>query len=274
MIPSIALAVALAMPAPAATPLRTITHVHVSPLCTGLRRNIGPAIGKVLQSDHYIAQSRPLFRNYVQAESTGSASKDLTVSRLETLIRPLVQNSDAIEKLLNDPYVFPRVAISDSDRQLLEMRAQLQQIDAQQKNALDVISGFVSTQQLGELQTEGMDLLKRIAAPSDIAQGAPKGVAQRPESAQQGGDAPSPPPSDVLSAGITDRAQQNDPRFQNTGNVLGQNPLNGFELAVAEYQQELQHSEGRAAQQVMQAVRSCGGTAPGQAPATQPTPHP
>jgi len=265
------LAVALATPAPAAKPLKTISHLHVSPLCTGLRRNIGPAIGKVLQNDGYIAQSRPLFRNYVKAVSLGSASKDLTVSRLESLIRPLVANTDTIEKLLNDPYVFPRVAISDSDKRLLEMRAHLAQVNEQQKNVLDVISGFVSTQQLGELQAQGNELMNRIAAADVTPSRSPNQPAQ---SAQQAGLAPAPPPADVLNAGVTDRSRAQDPSFQNNGNLVGHNPLDGFELAVAEYQRELQQSEGQAANLVMQAVPLCGGTVPGQAPPPQPTPHP
>ena len=94
----LAMAVAMASPAPAATPPKTIIHVHVSPLCTGLRQNIGPAIGKVLQNDKTIADSRPLLRGYVKAVATNSASRDLQVSRIERLVTPLVKNTAAIER--------------------------------------------------------------------------------------------------------------------------------------------------------------------------------
>ena len=96
---TLAMAVSLATPAPAATPPKTIKHIYVSPLCTGLRQNIGPAIGKVLQNDNTIAQSRPLLRGYVKSTATGSIAKDLQVSRIERLVTPLVQNTAAIEKL-------------------------------------------------------------------------------------------------------------------------------------------------------------------------------
>lgn len=254
---TLVMAVSLATPAPAATPLKTIEHLHVSPLCTGLRQNIGPAIGKVLQNDNTIAQSRPLLRGYVKATATNGASKDLQVARIERLITPLVKNTAAIEKLLNDPYVFPKRAISDSDRQLLEIRANLQQVVTQQKRALDVISGFVDTEQLGQIQAAGSDALK-LTETHEIptAQGA-NGSAQ----AAAGG--PTPPPSEILNAGLPSLPSQGkDPALQNTGSILGHNPLDVFDQAIAQYQQMLQTSEGRAADLVVKALPLCGGHVP------------
>jgi hypothetical protein len=255
------LAAALATPAPPATPPKTIIHERVSPLCTGLRQNIGPAIGKLLQNDATIAQSRPLLRGYVKAAATNSAAKDLQVSRIERLISPLVKNTAAIEKLLADPYVFPRAAVSESDRQLLQIRGYLQQVVAQQKNALDVISGFVQTEQLGQLQQEGSDIYQKIVATREIpaAQGG-----SGPESAQAAGAAPTPPPSEVLNAGVRNTPQQQaDPALQDTGLVLGHNPLDVFDWAIGQYQQQLQSSEGSAADLVVKALPLCGGRVPG-----------
>ncbi len=257
---TLAMAVSLATPAPAATPLKTIEHLHVSPLCTGLRQNIGPAIGKVLQNDHTIAQSRPLLRGYVKATATGSISKDLQVSRVERLITPLVQNTAAIEKLLNDPFVFPKRAISDADRQLLEIRANLLQVVAAQKRALDVISGFVDTEQLGQMQAAGSEALK-LTQTREIpkAQGG-----NGPQSAQSAGAAPTPPPSEILNAGVRNTPQQAaDPALQDTGFVVGHNPLDVFDQAIGQYQQMLQSSEGRAADLVVKALPLCGGHVPG-----------
>ncbi len=256
---TLALVVSLAAPAPAATPLKTIEHLHVSPLCTGLRQNIGPAIGKVLQNDNTIAQSRPLLRGYVKASATSGISKDLQVSRIERLITPLVQNTAAIERLLNDPFVFPRRAISDSDRQLLEIRAYLQQVVQQQKRALDVISGFVDTEQLGQMQAAGSEALK-LTQTREIpkAQGG-----TGPQSAQSVGAAPTPPPSEILNAGVRNTPQQAaDPALQETGMVIGHNPLDVFDNAIGQYQQMLQSSEGHAADLVVKALPLCGGHVP------------
>lgn len=256
---TLAMAVSLATPAPAATPLKTIEHLHVSPLCTGLRQNIGPAIGKVLQNDGTIAQSRPLLRGYVKASATNSTAKDLQVSRVERLITPLVQNTAAIEKLLNDPYVFPKRARSDADRQLLDIRANLQQVLTEQKRALDVISGFVDTAQLGQMQAAGREAL-RLTETREIprAQGGNK-----PSSAQAAGAAPTPPPSEILNAGLASPPQiGTDPALQDTGLLVGHNPLDVFDRAIGDYQQMLQVSEGRAADLVVKALPLCGGHVP------------
>ena len=250
--------VSLATPAPAATPLKTIEHLHVSPLCTGLRQNIGPAIGKMLQNDKTIAQSRPLLRGYVKATATNSASRDLQVSRIERLITPLVQNTAAIEKLLSDPYVFPKRPISDADRQLLEIRAYLQQVVAEQKRALDVIAGFVDTEQLGQMQAAGSEALK-ITQTHEVG---PQG-GHSTGSAQSAGAAPTPPPSEILNAGVRNTPQQAaDPALQDTGLLVGHNPLDVFDNAIGEYQQMLQSSEGRAADLVVKALPLCGGHVP------------
>lgn len=254
-----------ATPAPAATPLRTITHERVSPLCTGLRRNIGPAIRAVLQNDRVIANSKPLFHNYVRDNATAmsQAAQTLDVSHLEALVGPLVKNTQEIKRLLNDPYVFPKVAISDGDRQLLTMRAELLTVLSQQEQALDLINGFVATEQMGELQQSGHEYDKAISSLDKT-----NSQAQTAQSL-----APTPPPSGLLAAGVPQPMRSADPRFQQTGNVLGANPLNAFEQMVGVYQQQLAQSEGRTAQSVMQAVPQCGGGAPVQ-PSSAPSPRP
>lgn len=255
---------AFSAPKPKATPLKTISHEYVSPLCTGLRKAIGPAIGKALQNDKIIANSKPLFHQYVQAAATNQnkASQDLSVSRLERLVGPLVKNTETIDTLLNDPFIFPKVAYTDGDRRLLQMRAQLQAVNDEQKHALDVISGFVQTQQLGEMQTSGHEFDSALSANPNP----PKQYV-----------APTAPPQDVLSAGVqntnNDPSRAVDPRYKNTDSVLGANPLDVFENAISSYQQDIHHREQRAAKSVIAAVPLCGGHAPAQpAPARSPLP--
>jgi len=261
-------AAAVSAPKPAPTPLKTITHMHVSPMCTALGKVIGPAIAKVLQNDKYIANSKPLFHDFTQASATGQngAAKDMAVERLETLIGPLVKNTQAIDKLLSDPYAFPKVAYSDDDQKLLQMREQLRAVNEQQKKALDVISGFVDTQQLGELQAAGHEYDAALRAK-------PTNAGQTPN------PAPTAPPADVLNAGVSndknDPARAIDPTYKNTGSLVGANPLNVFENAISSYQQDIAGSEQDAAKTVVSAVPRCGGHVPGQAqPVPSPTPSP
>ncbi len=76
------------IPAPTASPLKTIKHVYVTRLCTGLRRSIAPAVGRVLQNDRVIAASRPLFQDYVKSTATASqAGTDMDVHATGALNR-------------------------------------------------------------------------------------------------------------------------------------------------------------------------------------------
>jgi hypothetical protein len=258
-------------PAPAPTPLKTIIRIHTSPLCTGLRRAIGPAVGKVLQNDGYIARSRPMFKDYVANSTLGSkAGVDMDVMHMETLIGPLVQNTQAIERYLNDP-ILKRRALTDTDKQLIEMRQQLLAVLAQQKQALDLISGFVDTQQLGELQAAGHEYDKAIMG-ADVGT---KG--QGPTAASTPAGAPTTAPNELLNAGLPGSPSDpraTDPRYSGSGNSVGYNPLKVFDQQVGVYQQAISSNENLAAQAVMKAAVECGGTIPPPAHIVTPSPTP
>lgn len=254
-------------PSPSPTPLKTITHVHVSPLCSGLTKSIRPAVGKVLQSDEIIASSKPLFHDYVQASSDSQSkpAEDLAVMRLERLIGPLVANTQKVDRLLNNPYVFPKVARSSDDKQLLKMRAQLQAVNDQQKHALDVISGFVATQQMAELQAQGHEM-DAVTNPNI-----------KTEMPTPGPLSPTPSSPEILNAGVgnssNDVSRQYDPRYKVSGNSLAAGPLDVFGNAISSYQQDIQNGEQAAAKSVIAAVPMCGGHVPGQ-PEEAPVPSP
>lgn len=260
-------------PHPAPTPLRTITHIYSSPLCTGLRRAITPAVGKVLASDRVIAQSKPLFDQFVRAsaDSQSKPAQDMAVERLDQLIGPLVANTERVDELLNNGSAFPRVAHSNDDRKLLKMRTELQAINDQQKHALDVISGFVATEQLGELQAAGHEMDAAVAPDVKNQMATPAPVAPQ---------ASTPP---ILNAGVgnsNDPTRAMDPRYKNTDSTLGANPLKTFGNAITSYQQEISQREDVAAKSVLEAVPLCGGHVPAQeappspAPSLTPVPSP
>lgn len=253
-------------PKPSSTPLKTITHLHVSPLCTGLTKSIRPAVGKVLESDQIIASSKPLFKDYVSASSDSQSKPavDMAVMRLERLVGPLVANTQRVDALLSNPYVFPKVPRSNDDKQLLKMRAELQAVNDQQKHALDVISGFVATQQLAELQASGHEM-DSVTAPNIKNQMPTPGPLS-----------PTPSTPDILNAGVgnkNDPTRQYDPRYKVTGSTLGANPLDVFGNAITSYQHDIQGTEQDAAKSVIAAVPLCGGHVPGQ-PEDVPSPSP
>lgn len=250
-------------PAPAATPLQTIVRMRSTPLCTGLRA-MAPAVGRVLQSDRIIAKSKPLFHDFVRASSDANSKplQDMTVMRLEQLVGPLVRNTQEVDRLLSNPAAFPKHAHGADDRKVLEMRAQIQAVNDQQKRALDVINGFVATQQLAELQAEGHEYDSALA---------PNVKGSPPPN-----PAPTTAPADILNAGVMpsgDISRKYDPRYLNTGNQLGENPLNAFEQAISNYQVRISGTEQQAAKSVIAAIPLCGGHVPAQ-PAPAPSPSP
>lgn len=243
-----ALLIAAVAPSPGPSPLKTIERVRVQRLCVGLKRSVYPAVGRVLQNDKLIGQSRPLFRDYVkESASRNQGAVDLDVMRLERAIDPLVKNTQAIEALLNDPIYSVRVR-SASDQDLLDMRAGLQEVLAQQKQALDLISGFTNTQQLGELQQEGNDY------PSVSAPGRQSSPPPQP--------GPSVAPNELLNAGIPNPQRSSDPRYQTTDSLEGYNPLNAFDQQMDSYQQGIATSEDATSKAIFKAVSECGGKAP------------
>lgn len=283
MLPSLVVAVLLAaapvghakrapVPVPTATPLKEIVHVIARPICTALRRSIGPAVGHVLQNDKIIAASKPLFANYARdhaASSGNDAAENLDVLGLENLVRPMVNNVAEIKRILGEPGAFPRFAHSDQEKQVLAMRAQLRAVLADQESALDLISGLVDTQQLGQLQASGSELAKSMAKPDVTSKGSP---GQNP-SGPNPNPAPTTNPSDLLNAGLPDKTRSSDPRYLNTDSIVGHNPLNVFAQQVAVIQKSIDGNEAVAAKSIMSAVTYCGGRPPGQ-PSPLPRPSP
>ncbi len=144
---------AAASPAPSSPPapltaLKVIGHVRSTPFCTELRETIGPAIASVLANDDMIASSKPafatLYHDDILAGSEARAHFD--VNRLEKLETPIIANIKRVDALLDH---------KPDDPKLQAMRAKLQAVAAQQKESLNVISGFVATEQLGEMQGAG-----------------------------------------------------------------------------------------------------------------------
>jgi hypothetical protein len=99
----------------------------------------------VLANDDLIASSKPafatLYHDDILAGSEARAHFDLY--RLEKLETPIIANVKRVDTLL---------AGKPDDPKLQAIRAKLQAVAVQQKASLNVISGFVATEQLGEMQ--------------------------------------------------------------------------------------------------------------------------
>lgn len=168
-----------AAPAPSPAPLRTIVHARVSPLCTALRENIGHAISAVLANDSAIEASKPVFVSMSydnmtpdQVETIGlgnvhgsmtidhnSAAMQLDTQHIETIIGAITHNLKLIDEQLKDSSRFPQDPKTADDKKLLEMRAQLEAVAAQQRQTLNVLEGIVDTRTMDALSDRGADVV-------------------------------------------------------------------------------------------------------------------
>ncbi|MGC9991156.1 MAG: hypothetical protein ABSD52_01995 [Candidatus Cybelea sp.] len=160
-----------ATPVPSPTPPPQIYHIVSRPLCSELRQRIKPAIGMMMENDATIKKSPSLFKQYNAASLYGSdpgtaqsgpgamdpggssnGSQQIALLGLENLIRPIANNIIAIQTLLDSPELRTTTGLEDDDKRLQDIRQKLLKALASQNASLDIISGFVDTQQMANLQ--------------------------------------------------------------------------------------------------------------------------
>jgi hypothetical protein len=269
-------------PAPTPTPpnLPEIYHTVSRPLCSALATTIRPVIGMLVQNDATIAKSPPLFGDYIKMSAAGSDSgRDMSIHRLNNLVTPLVQNTLAIQKLLEDPSIFPPKPQSDDDKRLLDLKAQLLKTLATQQASLDIINGFVDTQQLGEMQHEGFGYLRAItgqsSAPGETTQ---TDMNQMPQTLPAGGvenSSQTPQAFDdlVLQAGLQPNQYEIDPT-KIPGLAVGYNQIGKLKDGLEWTQDESKKAEAPLSQSVVNAARICGAQLPNATTTASPSPKP
>ncbi|HEY8297282.1 MAG TPA: hypothetical protein VIG32_04575 [Candidatus Baltobacteraceae bacterium] len=260
-------------PAPTSTPLKTIAHTISTPFCSAFRRNIAPAIGHVLDNDRIIAASKPAFvqfaKDHAAALHNGSqAAEDLDVLQLENMVGPMVQNVQQTESLLGSNAAFPVRPLTKDDRQIVTLRSQLLGVLQEQKGVLDLISGLVDTQQLGELQAAGHEYDKALSPDVRTSSGGAN-------SHNAPSDSPTTAPDSLVNAGLPSKNPGGLPDVSklNTDSALANNPIFAFPRQVGTYQQRISAREDVTATGVRNAIPLCGGHNAG-APAPSPSPQP
>jgi hypothetical protein len=179
-----AVATIAATPAPSPTAPPQIYRVVSRPLCSELRQRIKPAIGMMLENDATIRKSPNLFKQYNAASldgndagaaqsgpgamdpgGTSNGSQEIALLGLENLIRPIANNIIAIQTVLDSPELRTTTGLPDDDKRLQDLRQKLLKALAVQNASLDIISGFVDTQQMANLQHAGEDYIAEMNQP-------------------------------------------------------------------------------------------------------------
>jgi hypothetical protein len=167
----------------AGTPPPQIYHIVTTALCARLHERVRPAVAMILQNDQSIAKSPPLFKKYQRGALTSigtaypngngapatsdsvynhSPETDMALQQMSYLVIPIARNIIAAQTLLDDEKLLAPTGSSADDAKLAQIKSQLLETISFQSASLDLINGFVATQQMGELQHFGEEWLNGI----------------------------------------------------------------------------------------------------------------
>jgi len=209
----------------------------------------------ILQNDGTIAKGTPLFKRYGRAvfengvaSGTGgdsinnvSPATSMALQQMSYLVSPIARNLIAAQTLLDDEKLLAPTGNPADNATLEKIKKQLLETIAFQSASLDLINGFVQTQQMGELQHAGEEYI-----------GAIQGTDATYQTAQ---DTPNPW-QDPNTPGISQNPYSLDPS-QIPGLAVGYNPLSRIEDGVTWLQSETAKREDVAGKTISAALASC-----------------
>lgn len=246
-----------------ATPPPQIYHVVTTALCARLHERVRPAVAMILQNDQTIAKSPPLFKKYQRGSLTSigtaypngngapagndsinneSPETDMALQRMSYLVIPIARNIIAAQTLLDDQKLLAPTGNPADDAKLAQIKAQLLETIAFQSASLDLINGFVQTQQMGDLQHFGEEDLSGI---------------QGRDTTLQLQQATPNPWQDPNTPGLAPNPYAFDPTTV-PGLAVGYNPLKKIMDGMEWLKVEEQKREGVAGATISAALAECG----------------
>ena len=192
----IAFLLAATSPAPSAAP----THEA----CTTLRENVRTALAGLMKDDQIIEAGRKAYQKMSSDRTTNT--RDLAIDRLyvENAVSAMVHNLALVDEQLADPARFPTDTARNDARATLAMKAQLTAIAAQQKKALDLLSGALETSNFNTMQNSTDGDGPTVAHNRSSLSGAP-GELQNPSTNL---DMSSGTPDDMVADAISSQQAQ------------------------------------------------------------------
>ncbi|MGB6522478.1 MAG: hypothetical protein WBE83_11970 [Candidatus Cybelea sp.] len=258
----VAFVVAAVTTAATPSPPPQIYHVITRPLCSELSQRIKPAIGMMMQNDSNIKKSPDLFKAYNRAALYGNdpsaggggqngpgadpgsnGSQNMALLGLENLVRPIANNIIAIQTALDSPELTNASGLAEDDKRLKEIREKLLKALATQNASLDIISGFVDTQQMADLQHAGQGYIASVNQP-DTTKGMPTQPSPNPLTTNPDYAGLPPNPYTIDLANVP-------------GLTLGYNPVTRLVDALHWTIDQTQDQENEAATAVMSSAQLC-----------------
>ncbi|HLY03765.1 MAG TPA: hypothetical protein VKR56_14870 [Candidatus Cybelea sp.] len=239
----------------AATPPPQIYHIVTTALCARLHEAVRPAVAMILQNDGTIAKSPPLFKRYARAVfengvasgvggdsmNNTSPATSMTLQQMSYLVSPIARNLISAQTLLDDEKLLAPTGNPADDATLAQIKKQLLETVAFQSASLDLINGFVQTQQMGELQHAGEEYIAEIQGTDTTDQP----VRETPN-----------PWQDPNTPGISQNPYSLDPS-QIPGLAVGYNPLSHIMDGMQWLQSETAKREDVAGKSISAALSQC-----------------
>jgi hypothetical protein len=247
----------------AGTPPPQIYHIVTTALCARLHERVRPAIAMILQNDQTISKGPPLFKRYARGTLTAFSSPDpkgngalssndsinnqspetsMALQQMSYLVSPIARNLIAAQTLLDDGKTTATTGNASDDATIQKIKQQLLETVAYQSASLDLINGFVQTQQMGELQHAGTEYL---------------GAIQGNELETQVVKATPNPWQDPNTPGLAPNPYNFDPT-QIPGLAVGYNPITQILDGMQWLKTETGKREDLAAQTISAALSECG----------------
>jgi hypothetical protein len=251
-----------------ATPPPQIYHIVTRPICAQLHERIRPAIGMMLENDTMIKKGPALFQKYNDASLYGNdpstsrndpvagdpgsgvsnPAQNMALQGMENLIRPIANNIIAIQTMLDSPELRNGTGRPEDDQRLHEIRDKLLKALAAQNASLDIISGFVDTQQMADLQHAGEAYISSMGSPDTNRTAAtPAPVNPYQKNTNYAGLAPNPYTIDLATV---------------PGLTLGYNPVTRLLEGLRWTIDSASTRENDAAKAVMASASLCSSAAP------------
>jgi hypothetical protein len=286
------------VPAPTASPLKTIIRIQTSPLCTTIRQNVVHILDGLQANDGLVNGSKPVLLrmgtelqpigvhgqmadtsgthlNGISSEPGGvhntNPALELDNQRLKQLANELQHNLAIIENALADPTKFPTQTTSDDQSAMQQLKAQLQTVANQQKNNLSVISGLTDTFSMQDLIAKGdgtQGVLNSPLGGTGLAAPACPPTNQNPQNpcdSKLSHDDQDVSFSDPISASAhqdsmstKDPSTDRDPAVSQPGSDLSNNPMARFYRGVTANQQRTEKAEAALADTLKELAASCG----------------
>ena len=244
-----------------ATPPPQIYHIVTTALCARLHEHIRPAVAMILENDTKIAKSPPLFKRYkvgtlTSSDQTGAGGTTtngdsiytqspetvMALQQMSYLVLPIARNLIATQTLLDDMKLVAPTGNPTDDAAIARIKAELLQTVAYQSASLDLINGFVQTQQMGDLQHVGTEFLGSINGNETTT----PIIKQTPN-----------PWQDPNTPGISQNPYALDVS-QIPGLAVGYNPLNRIMDGMTWLQTQTGQSEDVAGKMITAALTGCG----------------